>query len=879
MSEPLGITLADFMADFGEAAAAAVVEQFPPRYASGVAARYAGPIRQLRRKPIGAQRHAISALAESLTANSLSLLVGEMGTGKSLIAASAVWAAGYRRALTISPSHLVRKWKREIESTIPGAHGIILRDLEDVAQFATLCHTLPATTPLYGIVSKETAKLGAAWRPVYRERDVPYHDEQSGATGRVRAAACPSCGVTVVDKDGVPLALHQFDRKRRFCQSCRGALWSVGDPARAKGFTAGVSPRERFALWAERTDAAVIARGWRTYAELRGVRTRRWRWHRDGEVTPFPSATHQGGLRWPLAAAIRRVLTGRIDVFIADEAHQFKAKGSAQGKAYADLAATATRTLAATGTLLGGYSSTIFYLLQRADPVVRAEFGFHESDRWVTTYGVWEVLHKKAKRDAEEVLEDGSRSERKEYTSSVYRERPGIHPLVLLRILPNTVFLKLADVAADLPPYREFPVLVAMAPEQAAMYKDLEEQLVAALMACLQAGSKRLLGAYLQALLAWPDNCSAPETVNDGAGDGPVAHVDGLSAEAIYPKEAELLRIVNRAKGRGRRSLVYCTHTGARDITPRLKSLLERAGHRVAVLKADSVAAERREAWVEARVKEGIDVLITNPRCVETGLDLLDFSTIAWVEVDYSSYVMRQASRRSWRIGQTEDVEVHFLCYAETLQATALALMKAKIRASLLLEGELPEGGLAGEGTDEDLFLQMARKLAQGHQGGALDEIFTDGHEAELQADRFLGAAYLDDGEDPVDVPDDTNGLLALPLLALAGRDAADRRPLLVAGVPAASPRGTSQAGTASPGPPVARSGLAAGGQLALFDAAQSVAADPVRAIEPAGGDTAATGGRARIVSWEELAAQALLEKRTRIGRAKGGQTRQLPLA
>src|SRR4051812_19139478 len=117
MSELPGISLADFMADFGEAAAVAVVDQFPPRYDLAVAAHYAGPIRQLRRKPLGAQRHAIAALAESLRTNSLSLLVGEMGTGKTLIAVSAVWAAGYRRALAICPSHLVRKWKRELERT------------------------------------------------------------------------------------------------------------------------------------------------------------------------------------------------------------------------------------------------------------------------------------------------------------------------------------------------------------------------------------------------------------------------------------------------------------------------------------------------------------------------------------------------------------------------------------------------------------------------------------------------------------------------------------------------------------------------------------------------------------------------------------------
>ena len=94
--------------------------------------------------------------------------------------------------------------------------------------------------------------------------------------------------------------------------------------------------------------------------------------------------------------------------------------------------------------------------------------------------------------------------------------------------------------------------------------------------------------------------------------------------------------------------MVYATHTGTRDI-PRMDDILTRHGFRVAVMKADAVAPERRKAWV--RVKQGIDVMICHPRLVQTGLDLIDFPTLIWHETDYSVYV-RQASRRSWRIGQ-----------------------------------------------------------------------------------------------------------------------------------------------------------------------------------------------------------------------------------
>ena len=127
--------------------------------------------------------------------------------------------------------------------------------------------------------------------------------------------------------------------------------------------------------------------------------------------------------------------------------------------------------------------------------------------------------------------------------------------------------------------------------------------------------------------------------------------------------------------------LVYATHTGTRDITERMDDMLTRHGFRVAVMKADAVPPERREAWVADRVKQGIDVMICHPRLVQTGLDLIDFPTLIWYETDYSVYVMRQASRRSWRIGQTRPVKVVFMAYRNTLQADALKLVAKKLQS------------------------------------------------------------------------------------------------------------------------------------------------------------------------------------------------------
>jgi hypothetical protein len=53
--------------------------------------------------------------------------------------------------------------------------------------------------------------------------------------------------------------------------------------------------------------------------------------------------------------------------------------------------------------------------------------------------------------------------------------------------------------------------------------------------------------------------------------------------------------------------------------------------------------------------------VICHPKLVETGLDLLDFPTIIFYESGYSLHTLRQAGRRSWRIGQRRPVRVKFL--------------------------------------------------------------------------------------------------------------------------------------------------------------------------------------------------------------------------
>ena len=286
---------------------------------------------------------------------------------------------------------------------------------------------------------------------------------------------------------------------------------------------------------------------------------------------------------------------------------------------------------------------------------------------------------------------------------------------------------------------------------QRSAYNTVYEELRLKLAEALKAGSKRLLATYLQTLLAYPDGCTRGETVFDPRSGDIIVQVPPLSEEKLYPKEKALIDMVAAERMEGRRVLVYATHTGTRDITERMDDMLTRHGFRVAVMKADAVAPERREAWVADKVKQGIDVMICHPRLVQTGLDLIDFPTLIWYETDYSVYVMRQASRRSWRIGQTRPVKVVFMSYKNTLQADALKLVAKKLQSSLAVEGELPEDGLAAYGDDgDDLMMALARKIVSGdeEEDETVEAVFAQARDAEAASEEFL----VDDGWKVVEV-------------------------------------------------------------------------------------------------------------------------------
>ena len=295
---------------------------------------------------------------------------------------------------------------------------------------------------------------------------------------------------------------------------------------------------------------------------------------------------------------------------------------------------------------------------------------------------------------------------------------------------------RIGDLGYQLPPYSEEVVRLDMDDGQyldyVSLYNDLYEQVTA-----WQKGRASWVSAWASWSLNRPNSCFRAEKVMIKEPYPskeyflwrtlpPIVPADAVDPDKPwFPKDVWLRQFCMAEKRQGRKTLVFFRQTDTRDIQPHVKAALEDAGLRVKILPK-TIEADKREAWIRKHVDD-IDVLITHPKKVETGLDLVEFQNAVFYEIEYSLYTLQQAMRRIWRLGQTQPVKIIYLVYRDCFESAAFALMKEKMKAASLLYGDDAASAMEDE-TDD------AGKSVQG-----------DGFLTEL-ASRILAGEQFDDG-------------------------------------------------------------------------------------------------------------------------------------
>ncbi len=339
--------------------------------------------------------------------------------------------------------------------------------------------------------------------------------------------------------------------------------------------------------------------------------------------------------------------------------HQFKSKSSDRGIAFHQLIGATKYTLTLTGTFFGGKSTSIFWLLHRLNAGVRKDFAFNDEKRWARLYGVLEMTRQK-KRATEDDDEDGFTGNRRYQNQA--KEKPGISPAIVNRLLDTTVFLSLKDLGLALPHYAEEVVTLAMTDEQGGQYR-----LMAKKLRDLAIKNRRYLSSWLQWTLARPNSAFRDEVVEidevDRKGEfvrkQQLMELPAVVGNETMPKEGWLVDFCRSERQQGRKVLIYVRQTGTRDIQDRILKILRDGGVRAEVLTS-SVNPRKREEWIAKRVF-GLDALVVNPRLVETGLDLIAFSSVVFAEIEYQSVYLMASCSQGVAVGPDKTSEGHLL--------------------------------------------------------------------------------------------------------------------------------------------------------------------------------------------------------------------------
>lgn len=584
------------------------------------------------------------------------------------------------------------------------AHAAEMHRRYSLAQFVEEYRQGKLPQKSVAILSYETAKLGSGRVPAMPTRKLRIHWKEEGEIRQkiIDACTCPRCGRVVAD---------EYD------EGGAAVTWKIVTPARAGQF---VGARRRYC------QAPMPRWVWNPETGQHEVR------ETDDDGRPLvcgaPLFSYTEVRREAAARFVQRKARNFFPLLLVDEIHEAKAKVTGNGWALTVLAGSSPYTLGLTGTLFGGFSTTIFWLMYRLSALVRRDFGFHDEMDWARRFGLMRYTFYVSR--PEDVMEDGSYTGQK-FMSRV-DERPGILPSIIRLGLPKICFASLQDIGLPLPAYNEEVVWLPLSNGMADQYHDQAdgslvgkpyppESMYEWAIEELKDGTKGALSVWLTTALNRVNSMFREEEVwfnRRVAGKGKyatrkpelVTTLPELAEAQVSPKDRWLASRCQAERDEGRKSLVFIRQTGKRDIQPHVAGILQEQGLRVGVL-SPAIEPRRRVTWIEKHASQ-IDVLLTNARLVKVGLNLRMFATAIFFEMEWSLPVVWQAMRRVYRPGAPLPVRILFPAYENTLEERALNLMGQKMRAAQLFYGDTVASALCDEEENDflnDLILSVLK--------------------------------------------------------------------------------------------------------------------------------------------------------------------------
>lgn len=725
--------LDDYLNVFGETLASKIQQSFVPKFIPGqqpyteFVNNYDDNVFGTGIEMYEAQKSTVQSAVNCLDTEDVAFVIGEMGSGKTLQGAGITYAHHKNKdgrglnAIVLCPGHLKDKWKREIENFVPNSKAFIIKSISDVVELEPRLRNKKKIENTYVIISKEDAKISYERRPaaIWSISKNTY--------------VCPECGQPLKKK--VKSNYVEFDEMDMMKQNatnskctntvkkwneskrtyevveCGSDLWvplnkDSKDHKWLKLGADGWIQRNHLLLIRERL---VIMRNTLGLDKKQKNLLERLDKIVDemNENEGVFKETLRGTRRYSVAKYIKDHMNRVFDYCIVDECHEYKGN-SIQGQAACDLIKASKKNILLTGTLLNGYASGLFYLLYRTLPRILKKDGieYNQEMEFVRRYGVTQV----------------SCGQTRGRTVSNEKALPGVSPLVFTKfLLNNAVFLSLSDMSEGLPDYEEIPLGIDMDAELRNAYKAFEREFSSA-TSQFTAGAKKIMGRMVESMTSYADCPHIEVEIRNPDTDELVIKPELLN-KAVRNKDLATIELVKEKIANGEKVLIYYSWVNKTDIASTLIDLLKAEGIKAKELTS-KIKQEDREEWIKKQSEDGMQVLICNPKLVETGLDLLDFTTILFYQMGYNLFTLRQASRRSWRLSQKKDIKVYFMYYKDTIQEKAVTLMASKLQASMALEGKFSEEGLRAMSNNNDMLSQIAGSVVDGIKETVDENIF-----------------------------------------------------------------------------------------------------------------------------------------------------------
>ena len=296
-------------------------------------------------------------------------------------------------------------------------------------------------------------------------------------------------------------------------------------------------------------------------------------------------------------------------------------------------------------------------------------------------------------------------------------------------LLDRCTFLDLSDMSKYLPALKESVIEVSpkgTAEEQ--VFTDYKGVCQKLMEMSKTKGGRGILGTAIQFGLSFMDKpygVSPIKSPYDGSELVEAPNDETLEGE-ILSKEKALVDLMKRELGEGRNCVVYAEYTASPEtcISYRLKTIIEKecglSEEEVVVLESASPVPAKREEWMHKKAGDGAKVFITNPKCVETGLDFCwsengvdyNYPTLIFYQMGSSMFTISQAARRHYRLNQRRECRTYYMAWSGTPQAAMIQLIAKKQVATSAIQGKFSTEGLAAMAAGVDTRVQLAAAMS-----------------------------------------------------------------------------------------------------------------------------------------------------------------------